>query len=711
MEHVATVNVELPDLTDHQSLDTYLKQIGLPGGISTHSIIVTTEYAGINTSGGIGTFVANQCARDRRNAALLITSDKLEPGARVVLPQSLLKRSEIRSLPNDDLALRCITKLISLLSTIRSVEYQDYSGIGARISQAKASGLLPDTLTTVVHCHGNLHYLENANERWMHAAEGTAEREKISIELPDLAVFPTKFLREFYRSSGILLHDDRVIIAPYWYDIPVLKTPTYASIRSIVFVGKQSRMKGIDIFFDALNDKACAELKAQGVRRIIFLGPLSPTEEPFDTARISHHFTVESQIGLDHTALAEYIRTNAADSLFVEPYRADNFPLAVYDVVAGGGTLLASNSGGMGEIFSSPQWHQCLFSPTAPSLAAKIIEAIKWTTEQRTNTNEILRVEIAANNDKSFSLGENIREHGGHSNISVTVCVPYYNTDPTHISDLFAALNRQTVAPVEVLIVDDCSQNEYAISLRALADAKLKLPYRIIRHERNLGLAAARNTALAACNTEALLNIDSDDVPLPDWVRNIQNALSRNPSAAAAVPYLSTFDDGDDFNSWSEGTTHTYRPLGDGYILSQTGNFLGHANSGVRVSVVRSLGGWDASTKAKWEDWGFYLNILAHNHRIAIIPRIDCLYRVRTNSMVRTYPDWPGTRRIAYAPSCLPRFETIQLQRLIQSTRGQHKGQDPFPVIRRALADYLLRYPRLRRYIASAYHRIWGFPS
>ena len=119
MEHVATVNVELPDLTDHQSLDTYLKQIGLPGGISTHSIIVTTEYAGINTSGGIGTFVANQCARDRRNAALLITSDKLEPGARVVLPQSLLKRSEIRSLPNDDLALRCITKLISLLSTIR----------------------------------------------------------------------------------------------------------------------------------------------------------------------------------------------------------------------------------------------------------------------------------------------------------------------------------------------------------------------------------------------------------------------------------------------------------------------------------------------------------------------------------------------------------------------------------------------------------------
>src|SRR6185312_1165939 len=176
----------------------------------------------------------------------------------------------------------------------------------------------------------NLHYLENANERWMHAAEGTAEREKISIELSDLAVFPTKFLREFYRSTGILLHDDRAIIAPYWYDIPDLKTPAHASIQSIVFVGKQSRMKGIDIFFDALNDKACAELKAQGVRRIIFLGPLSPTEEPFDTARISHHFTVESQIGRDHTALAEYIRTNAADSLFVEPYRADNFPLAVY---------------------------------------------------------------------------------------------------------------------------------------------------------------------------------------------------------------------------------------------------------------------------------------------------------------------------------------------------------------------------------------------
>jgi glycosyltransferase involved in cell wall biosynthesis len=679
-----------------QCLDGYLKQIGLPGGVRTMSILVATEHAGVNKSGGIGTFVANQCARDSRIGAVLVTTDTSTANRKVVLPENILSATEIRTLPPDDIALRCVEKLVSLLPSIRYVEYQEYGGIGARISQAKSAGILPNTLTTVVHCHGNQHYLENANERWMHAPETTAEREKISIELADIVVFPTDFLRSFYRRTGIKFSDKNTVIAPYWYDIGETRTPEYSDITNIVFVGKQTRMKGIDLFFDALTDETCAALKMRGVNTLVFVGPAPPGEPNVDTKKLSQYFAVEKKTNLNHAALMNYTQIAARHSLFVEPYRADNFPLAVYDIVSNGGTLLASNSGGIPEIFSSPRWKECLFECDAPSLAAKMIEAVKWTTSKRSSVNEELRSNIKQNNNKSFSFANHSPRIVKKSELSASVCVPFFNTDAAYVVDLFSALNRQTVVPREVIIVDDGSNAEYSSSLKAVAEAKLRLPFRIIHHQKNRGLAAARNTALSECTTDILLNVDSDDVPLSNWIQDIQGALSNDPQATAAVPYLGHFNDGEDFNSWDEGKNYTYRPLGDGYVLAHTTNCLGHANSGVMVSLARKLGGWDESSKAKWEDWAFFLGAIGNGYRIAVIPRVGCLYRIRENSMVRAYPDWPGSARLAYAQSGLPMFETIQLQRFI------HKP----PTIRRTLSYYTLRYPRLRKILIAAYLKL-----
>jgi len=689
-------------LTIEEALDGSLKQIGLPAGILTTSILITTEYAGINKSGGIGTFIANQCARDNRVGAVLIATGSLNTNGKVVLPKNILSAAEIRALPPDDIALRCVERLLRLLPSLRSVEYQEYDGIGARISQAKSAGLLPKTLTTVVHCHGNLHYVENANERWISAPEATAEREKISIELADTVVFPTKFLRSFYRRMGIKISDENIVIAPYWYNVPDIRPPEYSAITDIVFVGKQTRMKGIDLFLDAFTDETCTALKDCGVRNVVLVGPTPPGEPTIDTQKLSRHFTVQTKTDLNHADLVKYTREVSGHSLFVEPYRADNFPLAVYDIVSNGGTLIASNSGGIPEIFPSQLWSKCLFECDAMSLATKLVEAVKWSPGERSIINDDLRAKIRENNNKSFSFTNRAFKTPEKHELSATVCIPFYNTDTAYLADLFSALNRQTVMPQEVIIVDDGSKAEYSTSLKATAKANLKLPFRIIRHHQNKGLAAARNTALAACTTDTLLNIDSDDVPLPNWVRDIQIALSNNPDAVAAVPYLGHFCDGDDFNLWDENTSITYRPLGDGYVLSNAINCLGHANCGVRVPIAKQLGGWDESSKAKWEDWAFFRNIIGSGYRISVIPRVDCLYRVRSNSMVRTYPDWPAAKRLAYT-SGLPTFESIQMQRLIRTQAL------PQPPTLRYLASYYTRnYPRLRKILVAVYIRLRG---
>lgn len=192
----------------------------------------------------------------------------------------------------------------------------------------------------------------------------------------------------------------------------------------------------------------------------------------------------------------------------------------------------------------------------------------------------------------------------------------------------------------------------------------------MIRHAENKGLAAARNTALAAATTEYVINVDSDDVPLNDFVRDISRALASCDDVIAATPYLAAFDDEDDFNRLRKGG-YVYRPLGDGVIASQVDNNLGHANSGFKRAPLLLFGGWDESSKSMWEDWALYLKITSSGKKIAVVPKAGCLYRVRASSMLRTYSTWPAMRRLARNMEGLPRFENFRLQSMMRYQHAQ----------------------------------------
>jgi hypothetical protein len=83
--------------------------------------------------------------------------------------------------------------------------------------------------------------------------------------------------------------------------------------------------------------------------------------------------------------------------------------------------------------------------------------------------------------------------------------------------------------------------------------------------------------------------------------------------------------------------------------------------------VVKEFGGWDESSKAMWEDWAFYLKLTSAGKKIAVIPKIGVLYRVRAESMLRTYDVWPAMRRLANNMTGLPRYENYRLQAMMRS--------------------------------------------
>lgn len=108
--------------------------------------------------------------------------------------------------------------------------------------------------------------------------------------------------------------------------------------------------------------------------------------------------------------------------------------------------------------------------------------------------------------------------------ISVTILVPVYGVEK-YIERCARSLFEQTSNNVEYVFIDDCTPDQSIAIIERVVDEypERKEHIRIIRHEKNRGLAAARNTAVEVCKTDFLMHIDSDDYISPDAVEKLVN--------------------------------------------------------------------------------------------------------------------------------------------------------------------------------------------
>ena len=113
----------------------------------------------------------------------------------------------------------------------------------------------------------------------------------------------------------------------------------------------------------------------------------------------------------------------------------------------------------------------------------------------------------------------------------LSVLVPVYNVRD-YLTECIESVLAQ--APddggVEVLLLDDCSTDD---SSAVIAQLQSRWPGRlsVLRHARNSGLSAARNTLMDAAKGRYLWFLDSDDKLLPgaiDSLRTKDNELNHD---------------------------------------------------------------------------------------------------------------------------------------------------------------------------------------
>jgi hypothetical protein len=66
----------------------------------------------------------------------------------------------------------------------------------------------------------------------------------------------------------------------------------------------------------------------------------------------------------------------------------------------------------------------------------------------------------------------------------------------------------------------------------------------------------------------------------------------------------------------------SYSPTGASYALTLTQNSIGHSCAGFRTDFIKLMGGWDATSRAMWEDWQLFLKCAVNNAKIMQIPKL-----------------------------------------------------------------------------------------
>ena len=98
-----------------------------------------------------------------------------------------------------------------------------------------------------------------------------------------------------------------------------------------------------------------------------------------------------------------------------------------------------------------------------------------------------------------------------------------------HIAAGVATVLQQTLADIELIVVDDGSTDRSADILHGFTDSRLT-----ILTQENKGVLAARNAGLAAASGAYVAFLDADDTWRPDCLEKLHRALTEHPECVLA---------------------------------------------------------------------------------------------------------------------------------------------------------------------------------
>ena len=250
----------------------------------------------------------------------------------------------------------------------------------------------------------------------------------------------------------------------------------------------------------------------------------------------------------------------------------------------------------------------------------------------------------------------------------ISLYIPCYNA-ARFLPRVLPAVMAQTYPIAEVLVVDDGSTDGTATMAEAFAGSA-RYPLRVLRQPRNLGLAAARNVAVRAVQTELVAALDSDVVPAPDWLAQLEMELTPGVSGVGGElleTYRTSLPD-----RWR--TVHMVQHRGPRRV--ERPPFLWGCNTLFRRQVLFEAGLYDEYCRTNAEDVKL-CEAIRDRHVLVYTPLAKCrhLRRDSVATLLRNYWKW-------YYYGC---YQPTSAARALASNRRNLRRL--WGVIRKDLAD------------------------
>lgn len=121
--------------------------------------------------------------------------------------------------------------------------------------------------------------------------------------------------------------------------------------------------------------------------------------------------------------------------------------------------------------------------------------------------------------------------------MNLSIIIPVYNVSG-YIQRCLESILSQACKLIEIIIVDDCSRDKSIEIARFIVAKYSNAHVKILVHDKNGGLSAARNTGLRAAKGKYIWFIDSDDYIVDNCIKDLLDYLSVRDADIIQFDYI-----------------------------------------------------------------------------------------------------------------------------------------------------------------------------
>ena len=221
--------------------------------------------------------------------------------------------------------------------------------------------------------------------------------------------------------------------------------------------------------------------------------------------------------------------------------------------------------------------------------------------------------------------------------LGVAIVVPTFREE-LHLRQCLESIRAQTYPHWRCYVIDDASSLDVGAIVDGFSVADDR--FTLVRHGRNAGLSAARNTGVLLASEALIQFLDADDMLTP-WALEARVDRARrhwsDPTVAGVYGYIAQCTDEtrpDDLRTWRSKRVEL--PVQDWLTSRGESPFNVHAPL-LRTDVVRRLAGFDETLLNGAEDWDLWHRALRHGYVFVPVNTVVGAYRQRMLSMVRQH--------------------------------------------------------------------------